>query len=217
VWRLTWHLLRLLGVVALLVYGVAMSITLSDLRSETEELKAKLRSRDATFLLREQQLDEVFRQQSRQWRRGGPLSADELAVLQVWLTFDTAFAARNRRDGSLRCERAVALQRAGLCALLLGDCPRSVEHTREARQLYDELAASHPAALNYVADAAKTMAVLGEALEKNGEWDEAIRAYEAAIRLLGAPELLRTAADDRLLSEWTERLEALRQSSLTDR
>lgn len=195
---------------ALVGFAGVMSLSALKLRSEVADLKDRLWASEANLLRLEQQLDRAFQTQSNQWRRGAPLRDDDLTQLRIWLNFDTAFVARNGRDGRLTCELAMAHQRAGQCALLLGDCARSIEHFQEALRLYEGLVSTHPKTVDYRADVASTNALLGEALEETGEPQGAVRAYEEAISVIGAPQFPRTADDERLLSEWMARLDALR-------
>jgi tetratricopeptide (TPR) repeat protein len=214
-----WGIVNAGAVMAMLLFAAVVSHSVLKLRSEVAGLNARLWAADTKSLRLEQQLDRVFQTQSRQWRRGAPLRADDLTLLQTWLTFDTAFAVQNRDDRRMICEVAMAHQRAGQCALLLGDCPRSIEHIREAVRLYESLVSSHPSAADYLADVACANALLGEALEETGETHEAVSAYREAVAVLGAPDFPRTGEDERLLSEWTERLDALTvtPSSLPER
>lgn len=205
-----WRIVQTGAVMTLVGFAGVMTLSVLNLRCEVSDLKARLWASDANVLRLEQQLDRVFQTQSQQWRRGAPLRDDDLTQLRIWFTFDTAFVGRNGRDGRMTCELAMAHQRAGQCALLLGDCARSIDHTQEARRLYEGLVSTHPGAVDYRADAAFTNALLGEAFEEAGEPHNAARAYEEAIAVLGAPQFPRTADDERLLSEWLARLDALR-------
>lgn len=206
--RFAWRLVQIAGTVALIVCLVATSLTARNQRARIDGQDAEARFRNGNVLLLEQQLDQLFQSQSDAWS-GAPPTPDDRKLIEVWSTFDAAFLARNLGNAALAYERAVTHERAGRCALLLGNCPHAIEHVLEARRLYEELAAVDPDVPDYWSDVARATVLLGEARLAGGETEEAVRAYREAIAIIGDPEFSRTAEGDRLLAEWNARLSAV--------